>query len=80
MNVAASPNDSTIGTDGVDTDGDGVHDCVDLCPTDATRITDVDTDNDGVLDCNDDWYVPSHMIQFSTAKAHTFFSARTIHT
>jgi hypothetical protein len=46
----------------VDTDGDGVNDCLDGCPLDPNKIapgicgcgvSDVDTDGDGTPDCND---------------------------
>ena len=45
-----------------DTDGDGLKDCADACPTDPTKIApgacgcgvaDTDGDGDGVADCND---------------------------
>ena len=50
------------GGGGIDTDGDGVSDCVDGCPNDPNKtepgdcgcgVEDVDTDEDGVSDCID---------------------------
>lgn len=50
------------GTADIDRDGDGVHDCDDLCPRDPNKVhpgkcgcsfSDADTDKDGLVDCYD---------------------------
>ena len=52
--MLAGPNCSRPCLPTVDTDGDGVNDCVDECPLDPERSTDVDSDGDGYPDCIDE--------------------------
>lgn len=48
----------------LDADKDGTPDCIDSCPNDPTKTTDIDSDGDNVLDCNDScpfdarWHTP----------------------
>lgn len=48
------PGQCGCGAPETDSDGDGVADCVDVCPLDPTKAeNDSDSDGDGTYDCND---------------------------
>ena len=53
------------GVEDIDSDGDFVLDCHDLCPFNVNKTTDIDSDGDGVLDCNDACPTDATLAEFS---------------